>query len=191
MWLKLASQPRFLDFQPGILSAWLCGVLLFVAVAPVEAQTQKLTEIYHPNQALLSLSVTELAKPYTTESGAVLRVDHLGDLLRFTATRGSVVTHSNWYDVSRSPPQVVFGTADNRFHEVDNRVLVKLIEPKRLEAIAKEFNAVRAKRYPSLGYSVLWLRPSHNPIDVVKRLQADRRVEHAELQLKRPLAIPQ
>lgn len=190
MWRKLASQFSFRTTRPHGLSAWLFCVLLLLAVAPIVAQTQKLTEISHSEQTFLLLSDSELEEPYTTESGAVLRVERYGDLLRFTATRGSVITRSQWFDATRSRPHLVFGTGDNRFHEVDNRVLVKLIDPGRLEAIATEVNAVRAKRYPGLGYSVLWFSPRHSPIDAVKQLQSDQRVKHAELQLKRPLMIP-
>ena len=168
----------------------MCGVLLYLSVAPAGAQTQKLNEISHLDQALLQVSESELAEPFKTELGVVLQAERLGDFVRFTAKLDSVVTRSQWYDVTRRNPPVVYGTADKRFHEVDSRVLVKLINPERLETIAKDVNAIRSKQYPGLGYSILWLRSEESPIDVVKKLQSDQRVKHAEIQLKRPLMIP-
>lgn len=170
--------------------AWLNGVLLCLVVAPALAQIQPLNKITHADQALIQVTETALTEPVTTESGTVLRVERLGELIRFTATDSRTVTHSQWYDVTRREPHVVFGTTDKRFHEVDNRVLVKLDNPERLSVIAEEVDAVRAKRYPGLGYSILWLRPGQNPISTVKQLQSDHRIKHAELQLKRPLMLP-
>lgn len=190
MWRKQASQLNHRVPDVGHVTAWLCGVLLCFFVVPAFAQIRTLDEIPHDEQSLLRVTETALAEPVTTESGAVLRVERLGDLVRFTATNEKVVTHSQWYDVTRSKPHVVYGTSDKRFHEVDNRVLVKLDHPEYLKEIAKEVDAARAKRYAGLGYSVLWLRLGQNPIDVVKQLQSDQRIKQAELQLKRPLMIP-
>lgn len=190
MWRKRAS--RFNGWVPrnSYVGAWLCTFSLCFLTVTAFAQTQKLNQVSNLGQKLLEVTVAALENPITTESGAVLRVERLHDLVRFTATEDGVVTRSQWYQGTGERPQVVFGTADRKFHEVDDRVLVELINPERLESIAEEVRAVRAKHYPGLGYSVLWLRPSQNPIEIVKRLRSDQRVNHAEVQLKRPLMIP-
>lgn len=126
----------------------------------------------------------------TTESGVVLGVERLGELIRFTATDNGLVTRSQWYQAARGRPPVVFGTVDRKFYELDNRIRVKLANPELLEAIANDLSAVRAKRYPGLGYSVLWLSHDQDPLETFKQLLTDQRIEHAELQLKRPLMIP-
>ena len=169
---------------------WLCCVALCLCSFYSYPQTTKLDEIPHVGQVLLEVSEATLEKPVTTESGAVLRVERLGGLVRFTATHDGLVTRSQWYQAAQGRPPVVFGTADRKFHELENRILVKLIDPEGLDAIKQELNAVRAKRYRGLGYSVLWLRRNQDPIEVFKRLQSDQRIEHAELQLKRPIMIP-
>ena len=190
MWRKQASRLNYRVPQVRHVIAGLCGVLLCVFVVPAFAQVRTLDEIPHYEQSLLQVTETALAEPVRTESGAVLRIERLGGLVRFTATNDKVVTHSQWYEPARRKPHIVYGTTDKRFHAVDNRVLVKLDRPERLKEIAKEVDAARAKRYAGLGYSILWLRPGQNPIDVVKQLQSDQRIKQAELQLKRPLMIP-
>lgn len=190
MWRKRASRLSRPVPRQRYAGALLCSVSLCFLTVPAFTQTQKLNEIPYLGQALLEVTVAALDKPIRTESGAVLRVERLGNLVRFTATEDGVITRSQWYQRTRERPHVVFGTADHRFHEVDNRVVVKLTAPERLESIAEDVKAIRAKHYQGLGYSVLWLRPEQSPIDVVKQLRSDRRVKHAELQLRRPLMIP-
>ena len=154
------------------------------------AQTQSLNNVAHRGELLLEVSEAALTEPVTTETDVLLRAERLGGFVRFTATRNGVVSRSRWYQKSLERPHFVFGIEDSRFHEVDNRVLVKLSDPQRLDTIAAEIGAIRAKRYPGLGYSVLWLRSSHNPVETVRRLQSDQRVKQAELQFKRPLMMP-
>ena len=190
MWRKRASRFNRRVARHRYVRAWLCGVTSCFLAVTAFTQTQKLHEIPYIGQKLLEVTVTALENPVKTDSGAVLRVERQGEFVRFTVTEDGVVTRSQWYQGTREKPHVVFGTADRRFHEVDNRVLVELINPKQLESIAEEVRAVRAKHYSSLGYSIVWLRPGQNPIEAVKRLQSDERVKHAELQLKRPLMIP-
>lgn len=190
MWRKQASRLNLRVSCVRIVGAWLCGVALCIAEISYFAQTQRLNEIPQPGQTLLQISETALADPVTTKFGTVLSVERRGKLVRFTATREGVVTRSQWYQGIQAKSKVVFGTTDGKFHEVDSRVVVKLNDPERLEAIAEEIRAIRAKRYPGLGYSVLWLGSGQDPIETVKQLQSDQRVKHAVLQFKRPLMIP-
>ncbi|MCY4094410.1 MAG: hypothetical protein OXG05_04705 [Gammaproteobacteria bacterium] len=171
-------------------SVWLCCASFSLFTFHTVAQTQKLDSIPHVDQSLLEVSEGALVAPVTTASGAVLSVERLGDLIRFSATREGVTTRSQWYQSRRRIPAVVFGTADGKFHELDNRILVRLVNPDQLEGIASELKTVRAKRYPGLGYSVFWLRLDQDPIETVKRLRSDRRIKQAEVQLKRPLMFP-
>ncbi|MCY3859607.1 MAG: hypothetical protein OXG25_11945 [Gammaproteobacteria bacterium] len=187
---KQASQASFKAPLPHQVRVWLCCAALGIFSLQTFGQARALDSIPHVGQTLLAVSEAALVAPVTTASGAVLSVERRGDLIRFSATHEEVISRSQWYQTTRRIPPVVFGTADRKFHELDNRILVKLVHPERLETIAEELSAVRAKHYPGLGYSVLWLRRDQDPIGTVELLRSDQRIQKAEVQLKRPLMFP-
>ena len=190
MWQKRVSRRRRIKASARKWSIGWIGFSLMLCSVPAIAQSSVLAEIPHTDKTLLQVSESALAKPITTPSGVELSVERKGELVRFTATHEGVLTRSNWYQTTRSKPWVVFETRSSKFFEVDNRVLVTLSNPEQLEVVADEIDAIKAKQYPGLGYSILWLQSDQDPIGTVKRLQADQRVERAELQLKRPQMFP-
>ena len=173
-------------------AAWRSSVTLCLCLTSISAfaQAQTLASIQHRDQALLQMSEATLVEPFTTESNAVLRVERLGELHRFIASKDGKVTRSQWLRGKPSDPHVVYKSADHTFDELDNRVVATLKNPTALKALAQSTKAIRAKHSPGLGYSVFWLRPGDDPIQVVKQLRADEQVERAEVQFKRPLMIP-
>ncbi len=187
---KRVSRHRILTSDTSLSVGRQLAMLCCVIAPGLNAQSIPLVEVLQADQTLVQVSDTALAQPVTIATGATLSVERFGEAIRYVASTGETQVRSNWYGSTRNRPWVVYGTRDHQFHELANRVLIQVDESKLLAEIAQDVGATRAKRYAGLGYSILWLPADHDPIGVVKRLQADSRVQRAEMQFKPSRQFP-
>ena len=167
-----------------------CTSLLCFTALAIAAQSPELLHARMGEQILLLVSDGNFETRAATAFNTEISTERHGDSVRYIAKREGVITRSNWYRFAEKAPWVVFATGEGEFREVDNRIVVKLHDPRGLSALAQELRATRSKHYAGLGYAVLWLSRASNPIQITQRLRADKRVRSAEVQFKQPRQLP-
>ena len=191
MWRKPASPRNSRNSDRRyVMKRWVaCGLGLIAALTYGQA-SDPLT-IEHEDTTMLQVFEDVAADVSITPLGTELRLERFENAFRFTATHDRVTTRSSWFQTGQDEPWVVYSSTDHRFHEVDNRVKLKLNDSAQLDAIASEVKAADHEHYQGLGYAVLWLAPEQNPVQVVKQLRKDPRVQQADIEFKRPIKFPQ
>lgn len=157
----------------------------------IGAQVEQVLAVHEADKTFHHMAETVFANGAQKIADAEIRLERRGVAFRYVAKLETQNVGSHWYSRTSRRPWVVYGSHDGRFHELDSRVRVECDSPKTLSALANSPEVIRSKDYGELGYAILWLRPTANPLAVVQELQADPRVRKAVLQFKRPRQFPQ
>ena len=93
--------------------------------------------------------------------------------------------------VDDRPRHYAYDPAERRFERVSSTLRVRLADAERVDEVVASAGALRGKNYPSLGWTLLRLRPEQDPATVARSLLDSPLVASAEVMLEGPIRVPQ
>ena len=157
------------------------GALLALAATAAESTEPTVRQVAGAEGVLLAMPVEDSGPLRSVAAGGATFdiVTERGVRTYRAHVAGS--TYTRHVDVSGPPARVVFDPEGMRFRKLASSVRVELGALGDLGRLAREIGAVTAKAYPPLGFAVLRLSPTADPVDAVQRLNAHPEVLRSEL----------
>ncbi len=158
-----------------------CGALLALAAAAAAATEPTVRQVEGAEGVLLVMPVED-SGPLRSAAAGGATFDIVTEQ-GVRTYRGHVAgrTYTQHVDASGPPARFVFDPAALRFRRLASSVRVELGDLGDLDRLAREIGAVAAKAYPPLGFAVLRLSPTTDPVDAVQRLNTHPDVLRSEL----------
>ena len=158
-----------------------CGALLAVAAAAAESTELTVQQVAGSEGAVLAMPVHDSGPLRSAAAGGATFDIVTARGVRTYRAHVAGITYTKHVDVSGPPTRVVFDPAAMRFRKLASSIRVELDDLGDLGRLAREIGAVAAKAYPPLGFAVLRLAPTADPVDAVRRLDTHAEVLRSEL----------